>query len=188
MPGSLIARGSIPPSRGWMVNSATRCGRRSPASTTWLIRGSNLNIVSTRDGKDLLAVRRYDQFLLAARDVDVAVGIDGPDVAGVQPAVAQQLRPSLRGPCNIRAKEWGCGSAIRLRRRPGIRRRAALCRCCRARRVERIKRRDAAFGQPVAFDQRHADRFVKFREIRAQRSGAGGRDHAGGRRTGREFC
>ena len=35
--------------------------------------------------------------------------------------------------------------------------------------VERIQRGDASFGQPVAFDQRHADGGVEFGQILAQR-------------------
>ena len=42
--------------------------------------------------------------------------------------------------------------------------------------VERVERDHAAFGQAVAFDQRHADGFVELRQVLAERGGAGGRD------------
>jgi hypothetical protein len=50
--------------------------------------------------------------------------------------------------------------------------------------VERVQRHHAAFRQPVALHQRHADRLVEFGEFLAERRGAGSRN----RQTSAEAC
>src|ERR1035438_4894726 len=75
------------------VNRAVRKGRRSPISRTWLMCGSILKRFSTREGKIFLPVGETISSFL--RPVMKAYGVDVSQVAGVQPAVAQDFGGSL---------------------------------------------------------------------------------------------
>ena len=114
-----------------MVNSAVTYGILSPIRTIWLIERFGFEQSFDAAGVNLLAVGGNDQFLLAAGDVDVAVGVDLGDIAGVQPAVLQYRRGGVRilvisgeerGPLD---QQFAIVGEARLRR-PG-----APFRCCR---------------------------------------------------------
>ena len=121
--------------------------------------------------EDLLTVRRHNQLFAPAGDEDVAVGIDGSDVAAVQPAVAEELAGGF-GVFVIAARKAGraehqfaVGLDFHIDAGEG------LADAAGARRVERIQRHDAALGQAIALDQRHADGVVELGQIGAQRGG-----------------
>src|ERR1019366_2615926 len=125
--------------------------------------------------KDLLARGRNDQLLLAPRDEHVAVTIHVAKVPGVQAAVAQYFGGG-DGVVEIPGKEAGTlhqdlvivaerdlDAGQRLADAPGLGT------------IQRVERDHAAFGEAVAFADRHADGFVELSEVLAE----GGRSAGG---------
>ena len=96
MPSSAASSGA---SSGSSVSSATRYGRLSPTTTACETQRVSRSALSMFVGRDVLAAGGDDQVLLAARDVQVAVVVDGAEVAGAQPAVrrAPPRSPPGRG-------------------------------------------------------------------------------------------
>src|ERR1035437_5456293 len=124
---------------------------------------------------DLLAGGGDDQLFLAAGDEDVAVAIGVAKVARVQAAVAEDFGGS-DGVVEVTGKETGAldeDLVIVAERDLDAGQRLADAAGLGA--VERVERNHSAFGEAVAFADRHADGFVKLREVLAE----GGRSAGG---------
>ena len=124
--------------------------------------------------RDLLSAGRHQQILLAIGDRQVAVGVDRADVAGVKPAVLEDLGRGLRlvvvAAHDVRAarEDLAVGRDLQL----DVGQPAADG--ADARRLGRIDGQDrGGLGEAVAFDDRQPHGMEELRDARRQRRAAG---------------